>query len=285
MNDKTTGKYTPRPYFNALVDEELDREDKELAAQNLKDEGDTGSAGQATHQNQRATSDGNLEDTTYEKRWRDLKKHYDTEVTKLRDQLKELQENKTSFKPPKTEEELAAFRNKYPEFYDVMLSVAHQNSSSLVSKTDSRVQELEAKLAEAEQEKAFKEIEKAHPDYVSVVNAQEFLTWLEDQDTTVQSWVKSNSNNARAFIRALDLYKLDAGLAKPQKRTARGSSNETSTSNSSAAQDVRVKSQPTRVGDTNQRTWSRAEIDRMHPDEFEKHEEDIMNAMREGRVL
>lgn len=282
---KTIKKFAPRPYFNSVVDEELYNEDEEatIKAQNTDDNDDDPSdtAGRDTR---RSTDPATSDEDTYEKRWKDLKKHYDTEVSTLRRKIKEMEEeNDPSFKPPKTVEELESFRKQYPEFYDVMLSVAHQNGSQFASKTDGRIQELEAKLAEAEQEKAFKLIEQAHPDYVKVVADKQFMEWLDKQDSTIQSWVKENSSNAQSFIRALDLYKLDAGLAKPPTTRKRGTSNETSTS-SSAALDVSVGSGGVQVGDTNKRIWSRAEINRMTPKDFDKYEEELMAAMMEGRV-
>lgn len=189
-----------------------------------------------------------------------------------------------SFKPPKTAEELEAFRKQYPEFYDVILSVTHETGKKYETTANSRIQELETKLAEVEMEKAFKEIEKAHRDYVQIVSSQPFMDWLEEQSTAVQSWVKENSTNAKDFIRALDLYKLDTGLAKPSDKGRGGSVKNDTSSASSAAQDVRVGGTPVQVGDTNKRIWTRAEIDRMHPSDFEKNEEEIMQAMLEGRV-
>lgn len=272
-------KYKPRPYFNAVVGEELYNEDVEAATQKDKqktddDDDDQNSAESDTHnRGNKATSD----EETYEKRWKDLKKHYDTEVSKLRGTIKELQDSTTpSFVPPKTAEDLEAFRKSNPEFYDVMLSVAHQQTSQ----SGEQVAEMRRKMDELEQEKAFVQIEKAHGDYKEVVKNPEFSKWLEVQDSTIQSWVKDNHNNANAFIRALDLFKLDAGITK---QTPKRKSAETSL-DTSAAQDVSVSGGSVQVGETNKRIWSRAEIDRMTPENFEKNEEEIMAAMMEGRV-
>lgn len=278
--------YKPRPYFNTIAEEELHEEDMEQGSRqnpNTDDQSDRGTAGLDTQTAQEATS--GVDDSTYEKRWKDLKKHYDTEVSALRKQLKDMEEQSNpSFKPPKTAEELEAFRKQYPEFYDVMISVTHETGKKYETTANSRIQELEAKLAEADMEKAFKVIERAHPDYVSVVSSPKFVTWLEEQSKAVQSWVKENSTDAKDFIRALDLYKLDNGLAKPSDKGRGGSTKNDTSSASSAAQDVRVGGSAVQVGDTNQRIWTRDQIDKMSPDEFEKNEEAILEAMLAGRI-
>lgn len=278
----TPKTFVNRPYFNSRVEEELAREDEEMVAAQKPDAEDSDhDTGNSDTQNADSQATSDDKESTYEKRWKDLKKHYDQEVTSLRQQLRELQDT-NDFVAPKTEEELQAFRQKYPEFYDVILSVAYEHGKKFGEKTSSRVEDLEKRLFEAEQEKAFKEIEKAHPDYLETVYSDEFMTWLDEQDTVIQSWVKENSNNAGNFIRTLDLYKLDKGIVKTApKRKASGSNN--SSASSSAAEAVSTGSSVS-VGDTGKRVWSKAEISKMSDKDFEKYEEEIMQAMVEGRI-
>jgi hypothetical protein len=277
----TTTKYKPRPYVNAVIGEQLYQEEVENAKlkekQKLEDQNyDPDSAGQDTQDAGKKATSG--EATDYEKRYWDLKKYHDQTVNTLRHDLKDAQESSTpSFTPPKTAEELEKFRLQNPEFYDVIISLAHDQSN----RSTEQLTEMRRKLDEMEQEKALALIAKAHPDFDTIVKDPKFNDWIERQSIAIQNWVRENSNDANAFIRALDLYKLDAGITK---QTPRRKSVETSL-DSSAAQDVTVSSgNSVTVGDSNKRVWSRAEIARMTPPQFAKFEEQIDEAMREGRI-
>lgn len=285
-----TNKFKPRPYFNPEVLDDLENED--AAAKNPEN---VSTKEDSDHDGRRDTRDNvdasatSENESTYEKRWKDLKKHYDSEVSTLRRKIRELEDNEGSnppFTPPKTPEDLQKFREQYPEFYDVILSVAHQQANGLVETSSSRIRELEEKLAMTEREKALKLIENAHPDYVPVVNSNDFQEWLEQQTSAIQQWVKENSTDHAAFIRALDLYKLDKGLTTTRKGSSKKEDTKANTfaTNSSAAMEVSTKNNSVTVGESGKRIWSRAEIDRMHPTEFEKHEDEITEAMLEGRV-
>jgi hypothetical protein len=274
MSNTETKKYTPRPYFNVVNYEDPDE-------QNPNDNSDQSSANSDTQTNREATS----EEATYEKRWKDLKKHYDEEVTRLRQEVRELETTKKeAFVPPKTTEELESFRKSNPDLYDAMLSVVHNQVNTHGDEASNRIRQLEEVLASTQQEKAFAEIEKAHPDYVSIANDPNFEQWISMQDDTIQSWVKTNSNNARQFIRALDLYKLDSGVTT-QMPNRQASANESRNSQGSAADLVSTPGNKSgNVGDSHKRTWTRAEINRMSGDEFAILEDELTLAMHEGRV-
>jgi hypothetical protein len=276
-----TSKYKPRPYVNSVVGEQLYHEEVEHTKLKEQKEAEEAAfdphapAGQGTHgAGDKATS---LE-VDYEKRWKDLKKHYDTEVSRLRQNVRDLEDSSTvSFTPPKTEEDLEKFRQQNPEFYDVMLSLAH----SQVTRSGDQLSEMRRKIEDMEQEKALALIARHHPDFETIVKDPKFNAWLEVQDSTIQSWVKDNHDNANAFIRAIDLYKLDAGITKSSSKKQL---KETKSVDTSAAQDVSVSGNSVTVGDTGKRIWSRAEIKRMTPAQFEKFDEEITAAMREGRI-
>lgn len=286
-----TKKYKPQPYFNAAVMAELDEEDLAVEQNPYVRYSDRDAAARDTQdkEDKSATSDNKSDsnEATYEKRWKDLKKHYDTTVSELRTNIQDLEEKlqkKTDFKPPKTAEEIETFRQQHPEFYDVMLSVAYHQASELGSKSGNRIKQLEEKLAETEQARAFAEIGTAHPDYLSIVKSSTFLEWLDAQAPDIQAWVKENSSNATLFIRALDLYKMDSGITKQMPVRTERVSAETKM-DTSAADDVSVSGKSVSVGDTNKRIWSRKEIRQLIADnKFEQYEEELDLAMAEGRI-
>lgn len=282
MSDTETAvkKYTPRPYFNVA---NMAKAEAEEFFDHKKNPNGTYGQSKASPDTQDGNHDATSEDTTdYKKRWIDLKKHYDTEVSDLRRQLSE-KEKVESFTPPKTAEELEDFRKQHPDFYDVMMTVAHDKMNQYDEGTSSRLRQLEEKLAQAEQEKAFVAIAKSHPDYLEVVNDPKFLEWIDTQDASIQSWVKENSTNASLFISAIDLYKLNAGITK--KIPKRESIKETKHVNASAADSVSVSGNSITVGDGGKRIWTREEIQKVIAQgKYSQYEAELDEAMAEGRI-
>ena len=87
-------------------------------------------------------------------------------------------------------------------------------------------------------------------------------------------------NDATLASRALDLFKKDIGLEVPQVRQTRSNSKQTQ---QSAADMISTKT--TSVNPKQQRVWSEREISALSMADFDKFEEDISNAMQEGRII
>jgi len=94
-----------------------------------------------------------------------------------------------------------------------------------LNKADSRAKEVEEKYqflqSQQEQiarEKAEVELLKLHPDFNDIRQKEEFHEWAGKQDPVIQSWLYENTSNASLAARALDLYKMDAGISKLNKQ-------------------------------------------------------------------
>ena len=65
------------------------------------------------------------EDRVFKKRYDDLKKHYDSTINKHKEELQslrtQLESSTKQFVPPKSKEELEAWRKEYPDVYDLSL--------------------------------------------------------------------------------------------------------------------------------------------------------------------
>ena len=81
---------------------------------------DTSSEEEATPQEERPV---NAEEKVFKKRYDDLKRHYDSTVNKHKGEVSrfktQLEENTDKIQLPKTKEEIDAWRQKYPDVYDV----------------------------------------------------------------------------------------------------------------------------------------------------------------------
>ena len=217
----------------------------------------------------------------YKKRYDDLKKHYDYKLNEFRNREQELLEeatkNRTNYKAPKTEEELEEFKNNYPDVYEVVETVAHLQSESKAKVLEERLSKLQERENQLIRQDAEKRLMEKHPDFEDIRNSDDFHGWAKQQPKSIQDWIYKNAGDADLASRALDLFKKDFGI-EPVK--TRSSSKKT---RQSAADMVSTKT--TSVEPKQQKVWSEREIAAMSMADFDKYEEDISNAMQEGRIV
>ena len=214
----------------------------------------------------------------YKKRYDDLKKHYDNKLNEFRLREEELknQVQQPEYKAPKTVEELEKFKNDYPDVYEVVETVAHMQSESKAKVLEERLSKLQQREQELIRKDAEKRLMDRHPDFEDIRNSDDFHSWAKEQPDSIQKWIYSNADDADLASRALDLFKKDIGMDVPQKEKSSSKTTE------SAADMVSTKT--TTVEPKQQKIWSEREIAAMSMDEFDKYEEEISNAMQEGRI-
>jgi len=214
----------------------------------------------------------------YKKRYDDLKKHYDNKLNEFRLREEELknQVQQPEYKAPKTVEELEKFKNDYPDVYEVVETVAHMQSESKAKVLEERLSKLQQREQELIRKDAEKRLMDRHPDFEDIRNSDDFHSWAKEQPDSIQKWIYSNADDADLASRALDLFKKDIGMDIPQKEKSSSKTIE------SAADMVSTKT--TTVEPKQQKIWSEREIAAMSMDDFDKYEEEISNAMQEGRI-
>ena len=216
----------------------------------------------------------------YKKRYDDLKKHYDYKLNefKTREQelLEEATKNRTEYKAPKTVEELEEFKNNYPDVYEVVETVAHMQSESKAKVLEERLSKLQERENQLIRQDAEKRLMEKHPDFEDIRNSDDFHEWAKQQPLAIQDWVYKNANDADLASRALDLFKRDIGMDIPKETK--------SVSRTQSAADM-VSTKTTSVEPKQAKVWSEREIAALSMDEFDKYEEEISNAMQEGRII
>ena len=218
----------------------------------------------------------------YKKRYDDLKRHYDSKLNefKSREQelLEEVTKNRTEYKAPKTEEELEQFAKEYPDVYEVVETVAHLQSESKSKVLEERLQKLQEREEEVIRIEAEKRLNDRHPDFDDIRNSDDFHNWAKEQPKSIQDWIYSNAEDADLASRALDLFKKDFGIEVPKKTK----SNSKQTKKSAADM---VSTKTTTVEPKQEKIWSETEIAAMSMDEFDKFEDEISEAMQQGRIV
>ena len=216
----------------------------------------------------------------YKKRYDDLKKHYDSKLNEFKSREQELldkaAENRPNYVAPKSPEELEKFKEEYPDVYEVVETVSHlqaeEKSKDLQEKLE-RLQEREKELVRKDAEKRLMD---KHPDFEDIRNSDDFHGWAKEQPKSIQDWIYKNADDADLASRALDLFKRDIGMDSAPKKS------DSKQSKKSAADMVSTKT--TAVEPKQQKIWTEKEIANMSMDEFDKYEEEISQAMSEGRI-
>ena len=220
----------------------------------------------------------------YKKRYDDLKRYYDRKLgewnSKESDLKVQLQENRPKYQPPKSKEELEAFKNDYPDIYGVVETVSHLQSQNEVKSLQDELEGLKKANSTLQQKEAALELSKYHPDFEEIKESDDFHNWADTQPMEIKNWIYENNSNGALAARAIDLYKKDRGLGLDKKTKT-----EKKQPNNQGA-DLLVKTnEQTQVPDSKEVLFKRSDIQRLSDAEFMKYEKDILKAQREGRII
>jgi len=221
------------------------------------------------------------EDRVFKKRYDDLKKHYDSTIDKHKDELRslraQLESSTKQFVPPKSKEELEAWRKEYPDVYEMVETIAMNKATTHTADLENKYKDLQLQQEQIAKEKAEVELLKLHPDFSELRNKDEFHEWVAKQDPTIQGWLYENTSNAQLAARAIDLYKMDTGQSKLSKKEEKDVKKEA----------AKVISKTKKAIDSDipkKKIWTTSEIASLKPHQFEKFEKEIDLARLEGRI-
>jgi hypothetical protein len=256
--------YTTMKYRNNRVEQD-ERELAELEAQRNK----------SPEQRAEEDEDANLdaEESTFKKRYGDLRRHMQRTQEENNRQLRLLQDQVESLtrkqvKLPKSDQELDAWAKKYPDVAKIVETIATKKAMEARGEVDQRlkrVEELETKIA---REKAEKELARLHPDFDELRQDKAFHQWVSQQPKWIQSALYDNDTDFLGAAKAIDLYKTENGRKKRSKDT-------------DAARSVPARSHREDLSN-GKVTWSESRVKRLTAREYEKFETDIENAIRSG---
>jgi len=219
----------------------------------------------------------------YKKRYDDLKKHYDDRVSQFKQREQELLAEASSSRPqyevPKSAEEIERFKQEYPDLYDTVETVAHLQSERQVGELQGQLSALQEREADIVRREAETGLRDRHPDFETIRTDENFHEWAKVQPDEIQDWIYKNPDNISLASKAIDLYKMDNGIASTPRRRQSQQSRE-----GSAADMVSTKTTTVDV-DRGTKIWTEREIDAMSLDEFDAREDEINKALTEGRVV
>jgi len=178
--------------------------------------------------------------------------------------------------PPKSKEELEAWRKEYPDVYDMVETIAINKATTQTADLETKYKDLKLQQEQIAKEKAEVELLKLHPDFNELRSKDDFHEWAEQQDPTIQSWLYENKANSKLAARAIDLYKADRGITKAKKQD--------NDLKKEAAKAISKTKKATDTDTPKKKIWTTTEISRLKPHQFEKFEKEIDLARLEGRI-
>ena len=89
-------------------------------------------------------------------------------------------QKKENIKLPKSQEDLAKFKEEYPDIFGIVETVAHMQADSRVSDIEEHLELLRDRERDLERGNAQKELLSIHPDFVELKDNQDFIDWLKN---------------------------------------------------------------------------------------------------------
>jgi len=276
MQSPKTVAFATRKYTN---EEKRKREEEELE-QLLKDQrGETEEVKTEEAEPQEAEP-ANAEEKTFKKRYGDLRRHMQEKEKEFQEQLNELKKQltdatKKEMKLPKSDDDIDEWAKEYPDVAAIVETIAMKKAREQSADLEQRLKAIDDMQSSAKKEKAEAELMRLHPDFGDIRDSDDFHEWADEQPKWVQEALYENDNDARSAARAIDLYKADRGITgkKPAK-------------DKDAAKSVEAKNSRSKPQEDESSTYLKeSQVQSMSPQEYEKHADEIMEAIRTGKFI
>ena len=225
------------------------------------------------------------EEKTFKKRYGDLRTHLNRVQDEARRTVDALQAkvdalSRKKLELPKTEAEITAFANEYPDVFKMLVSVARKESHQTKAELEREFETVREAKAELSQERAVIVLTKLHPDWAELRENPEFHEWADQQLPQIKSWLYDNPDNPELCAKAIDLYKMEKGFNKRKNKKDEDR-------NDGARAVARSRSPEVQENSPQKMIWKESEIAKMsrtQPNWFEENEAEIDKASREGRI-
>ena len=222
------------------------------------------------------------EERSFKKRYGDLRRHQQEQKSDFEEQIKSLKSELKStstgdMELPSTEEEIAEWASKYPQVANIMQTMALKAAKDQNETLSSRMKEIDDLQLSANKGKAEAKLLQIHPDFEEIREQDEFHDWVDSQPKWVQDSLYHNEADATSAARAIDLYKLDAGITKKNK-AKKGNSR-------GAAQEVSSRGGSSPTEGSGEQQFLESDVAAMTINIYEENQDAIAKAMRSGNFI
>ena len=272
MQPQKKAAFVSKPYTQ---EEKIKRDEEELE-QLLKEQ-----KGEVETAEPEEAEPTNAEEKTFKKRYSDLRRHQQKQSEDFKKEIDELKRQlgdatKKEMKLPKSDEDIEQWAADYPDVAAIVETIAMKKAREQSTALEERVKAIDEMQVSATKEKAEAELMRLHPDFGDIRDSDDFHEWADEQPKWVQDALYENDNDARSAARAIDLYKADKGIGNEKK----------SKKTKGAAEAVSTKgSRSTPQTDETSAYLRESQVQAMSPQEYEKHSDEIMEAIRTGKFI
>ena len=214
------------------------------------------------------------EEKSFKKRYGDIRRH-------LADKEKEWEEkfntlsNQGNITPPKSDEDIAAWAEKYPDVASIVETIAAKKAKELFSTAEQKLQDID-KVQEAVRRKELEaEIKEEHSDFDELKGSDKFHSWADNQPKWVQDALYENSDDPASVVRVIDLYKIDNNMTTQARKNNK----------KAAAGVVSKRGKPSIDAEDSSSKIKESEVAKMSAKQFEQNEERINEALRTDRFI
>jgi hypothetical protein len=151
------------------------------------------------------------------------------------------------------------------------------------------LKQLQEQQAQQAQLVAKQTIEKAHPDYLSVAQSDDFAAWIQGSKVRVQLFAQASNYDVDSALELLETYKSLKGI-QAQKAATTKAADESLKKTDEESRGKALKAASVQQGGTGESTkniYRRADLIRLRmqePERYESMADEILNAYAEGRV-
>lgn len=233
---------------------------------------------------------GDGEDT-WKKRYGDLRRHSQNVEKELKQNIKDLSEQVQRLSVaqkmenlPKTKEEVEAWAEQYKDSYDIIRTVATTELQDQLQALQSQIDSLKEVNEETSQQKAAAVLSTLVPGWEKFNDDAEFHTWLKDPKRKTFAEVVYNGTDPYEIAEVLETYMARTGK-KPGTANLAPKEPVIPKPNINAALNVPTPNNVDLGNNTDKQYIRESEVAKLSAKDFEKYEEAIDAAQREGRFI
>lgn len=249
---------------NEIPEEEVDTSRKEV----VENDESTFVTAPSSKKEDLPEDEPNKEDESWKKRYGDLRRHSQKQKEVLEAKIAALEASKNTVNdaPPTNPEDVKAWVEKFPQVAAIVQALAEDKAKKLYGED---IQSLKRETEKEKRNKEIAKIYKAHPDFDDIKEDDKFHDWAETQPEFIQDFVYKGS--AEQVVWAVGKYK--ESLEKtpsPEKEAAKA---------------VGKGGRNAPASGDGKRRFLESEIEDMSADEYSELQEEISEAIREGRFV
>jgi hypothetical protein len=214
------------------------------------------------------------EEKSFKKRYGDIRRHLADKEKEWEEKFNALSGQGTMV-PPKSDEDIAAWVEKYPDVAGIVETIAAKKAKELFSKAEKKLQDIDKVQEDIRRKELEAQIIEEHSDFNELKSSDKFHSWADEQPKWVQDALYENSDDPASVVRVIDLYKIDNDMTTKARKSNK----------KAAAGVVSKRSKPSIDAEDASGKIRESDVAKMSAKQFEENEVRINEALRSDRFI